>query len=234
MKELIKNALILCGITVVAGLLLGAVYEITKEARSEQQEKAKINAYKEVLEDADDFEEMDVDTDIIKNLLEEQGITEQNVIVDLCVKGLNDKDEAVGYIVSVTSKEGYGGNISFSVGFSLEGKVTGVSILSIGETAGLGMNAKEESFLNQYRQDGEGLYVVNKDNSADGINIDSISGATITTNAMTKGVNAAKITAGYLLTIKEEVASEGETTVSDENGNVTDETTVQEGGESVE
>lgn len=224
MKELIKNALVLCGITVVAGILLGAVYEITKEPRERQQEISKTNAYREVLKEAAEFKDIDIDSDIIKKLLKEYGITEQNVVVDSCVTGLNKNGEIAGYIVSVTSKEGYGGNISFSVGFSSEGNITGVSVLSISETAGLGMNAKEEEFLSQYKVPEDGLFVVNKTESEEGINIDAISGATITTNAMTKGVNAAKITAIYLLT---EYSDSGDTEVT-ENEN---ESVATEGGE---
>ena len=60
------------------------------------------------------------------------------------------------------------------------------------------MNAKEDSFLNQYKQDGDGLFVVNKSDGEDGMNIDALSGATITSKAMTKGVNAAKLAAGVI------------------------------------
>lgn len=218
MKELMKNALILCGITVVAGLLLGAVYEITKSPRNKQQEILKTNAYREVLENADKFEKINVDLSEIKKILEENGITEKNVLVNECIKGLKDNNELVGYIVSVTSKEGYGGNISLSVGFTYEGKVTGVSILSINETAGLGMNAKEDSFLSRYEKDGEGMFAVNRPDSEDVINIDSISGATITSNAVTKGVNAGKLTVSYLI----------------ENENSSKETSSVEGGETDE
>ena len=68
------------------------------------------------------------------------------------------------------------------------------------------------------------MFVVNKTESEEGINIDAISGATITTNAMTKGVNAAKITAIYLLT---EYSDSGDTEVT-ENEN---ESVATEGGE---
>lgn len=191
-KELIKNALILGAITLCAGLLLGAVYEITKEPRAKQIEMAKENAYKEVMTEAKEFVELETDMAAITKVLEENNITEKNVIVDQCIEAYDDEGNTIGYIISVTSKEGYGGNISFSVGFDLSMNVSGVSILSISETAGLGMNAKEDSFLNQYKNQVEGSFTV-------GENIDAISGATITTNAMTKGVNTAKIVVKYIL-----------------------------------
>lgn len=198
-KETIKNALILCAITLVAGLLLGGVYEITKEPRAKQQEITKTNAYKEVIKDADSFEDADFDSKAVNELLKTYDITEKAAVIDGCVKALDKDGNIIGYIVSATSKEGYGGNISLSVGFDMNGKVTGVSILSISETAGLGMEAKSDSFLNQYKTEGNALYIVNKSDSEEGINIDALSGATITTNAVTKAVNAAKITDLYLL-----------------------------------
>ena len=54
--------------------------------------------------------------------------------------------DTIGYVFK-TSAKGYGGDIDLMVGIDTSGKVTGVSILSISETAGLGMNAKNESFI---------------------------------------------------------------------------------------
>ena len=58
MNQIIKNTLALFGITAVAGLLLGTVYEGTKEARAEQAAKTQQKAYQTVFEDASDFEEV--------------------------------------------------------------------------------------------------------------------------------------------------------------------------------
>ncbi len=189
MKETIKNALILCAITLCAGLLLGGVYELTKKPRQEQEEKAIKNAYNDIFEEADAFKEIELDEENISKLLSDKGITQKNVVVDKCVNALNENEEIIGCIVSVTSKEGYGGNISFLVGFSTDKLVKGISILSINETAGLGLEAKNEDFLDQYISKGDLGFD----------NIDAISGATITTNAITKGVNAASIVADYLI-----------------------------------
>ena len=56
MKEMIKNSAILFVITLVAGLLLGFVYENTKDIIKKQEADAKVAAYKEVFKDANDFE----------------------------------------------------------------------------------------------------------------------------------------------------------------------------------
>lgn len=209
-KETIKNALILCTITLVAGFLLGGVYEITKEPRAKQQEITKTNSYREVIKEAASFEELNVDNKAISELLKAHDITEKAAVIDACVKALDKDGNIIGYIVSATSKEGYGGNISLSVGFDMTGNVTGVSILSISETAGLGMEAKNESFLNQYKAEGASLYIVGKSDNEDGINIDALSGATITSKAVTKAVNAAKITDLYLMGKSDVKAETGE------------------------
>lgn len=232
MKEIIRNALILCGITVVSGLILGAAYEITKKPREEQAEKSRINAYKAVLSEASVFEELDTDMAKVSAILLDNGITEKNVTVEACIKATDDKKELKGYIITVTSKEGYGGNITFSVGFSTTGKVMGVSILSISETAGLGMEARDEGFLSQYMAQGTGMFVVNKAQGQDGINVDSISGATITTNAMTKGVNAAKLTAAYLLSAESD--KENADVEADKSENESIENTVADEKESTD
>lgn len=196
MKNMIKDALILCAITLVAGLLLGGVYEMTFDARAEQAEKTKNEAFSKVFSEASDFEELNID-DMSKyyDVLKTYDITEKNVVIDGIAKAFNDKKELVGFVVSVTSKEGFGGDISFTVGVKMDGTINGVSILSISETAGLGMNATNDSFLDQYKVSGEGLYIVNKEDGVDGIKVDALTGATITSKAMTKGVNAAIIVA---------------------------------------
>ncbi len=172
-----KDALILALITLVAGLLLGGAYELTKDAREKQAEITKNKAYRAVLENSDDFTFEDISFDEIK------GIDEKIVTIDGMVEAKDEDGNVAGYVINVTSKEGYGGDISFSVGITVEGVVSGISYLSISETAGLGMKAKEDNFIKQY-VDGKGMFVV-------GDNIDAISGATITSKAVTEGVNAA-------------------------------------------
>ena len=65
MNSLVKDALKLVIITVVAGLVLGAVYGITKKPIADQEAKAQMEAYKAVFEDADSFEVYDVDADAL-------------------------------------------------------------------------------------------------------------------------------------------------------------------------
>ena len=114
-------------------------------------------------------------------------------VADLGIKATVDEvceaaDE--GYVVTVTDKEGYGGDIQITVGVTKDGTVSGVSILSISETAGLGMRATEAKFQEQYVGKNTDKFYVSKD-GGEGEPIDAISGATITSRAFTGAVNTA-------------------------------------------
>ena len=194
MGKIIKEACILFAITLVAGILLGVVYQITLDPIAKANENAKQKAYKEVLSEADQFEVLEAmpadadidassDIDFSKNEINEVAVGKKN-------------GENVGYVITVTDNEGYGGKIKFSVGISSEGKVLGISFLSISETAGLGMRAKQDpSFAAQFtsKKDAVASYNVVTDGSSSesNSNIDAIGGSTITSKSVTKGVNYA-------------------------------------------
>ena len=57
----------------------------------------------------------------------------------------------MGYVITVTSHEGYGGDIKLSVGILSDGTVKGIETLTITETAGLGMKAAEPEFKDQFK-----------------------------------------------------------------------------------
>lgn len=95
-----------------------------------------------------------------------------------------------GYVIGVTTKEGYNGAISFYVGVTKEGILKGVSLLDIGETPGLGMNA-ENVLLPQFRNVNATNFTVVKTGAQTLSEVDAITGATITSDAITGGVNAA-------------------------------------------
>ncbi len=103
--------------------------------------------------------------------------------------GKNAAGETVGYVFA-TSASGYGGKIKIMTGFSPDGSVTGVQILSIEETPGLGMNAKRESWLNQFTGTDGDLSVTKGEVGEN--QIAAITSATITSRAMAKAVNAAR------------------------------------------
>ena len=186
MNKIIKNTLILAAITVVSGLVLGAAYEVTKGPIAQTQAKQKQEACQAVYPEADSFEAMDVDQKAAKAAIKKMGT---NATVDEVYSAVMDGSEA-GYVITVTDKDGYGGDIQITVGIMSDGTVNGISFLSISETAGLGMKATEPSFYNQYVNKQADKFVVSKD-GGDGEQIDALSGATITSRAVTGAVNAA-------------------------------------------
>ena len=192
MNKIMKNTLILTAITLVSGLLLGIVYEVTKEPIAASQEAAKQEAYRQVLPEADAFEQMTVDVNEAAAAVEQATIggAAVNAVIDEAAKVLSGSEE-IGYVVTVTDKEGYGGNIQISVGILSDGTLNGISILSISETAGLGMNAQEPEFYEQFSGKQAAQFEVTKNGAASDSEIDAISGATITSKAVTGGVNAA-------------------------------------------
>lgn len=99
--------------------------------------------------------------------------------------GTDAEGATVGCVIITTAK-GYGGDISVMTGIAISGEVTGVQILSMNETPGLGANAKKDSFLSQYTGKSSELKV-----KKDGGDIDSLTGATITSRAVTAAVSEA-------------------------------------------
>lgn len=186
MNKIIKNTLILTAITLVAGFALGAVYEITKAPIAQAQEKAKQEACQQVFPEADEFTVQDVDANAASEAIKTMGT---NATVDeVYTAKMSGSD--VGYVITATDKDGYGGNIQISVGIMKDGTVNGISILSINETAGLGMRATEPKFYNQYSNKKAEKFAVSKD-GGEGEPIDALSGATITSRAVTGAVNTA-------------------------------------------
>lgn len=187
MNKIIKNTIILTIITLVSGVALGAVYEITKAPIANAQEEAKQEAYKQVFEDADSFDDLEVDAKEAAEAVKAAGVddgAEINEAVEAKQGG-----ETIGYVITATDPNGYGGDIQVSVGIQNDGTVNGIAILSINETAGLGMKASEPEFYEQYSGKQTDHFYVSKD-GGEGEQIDAISGATITTRAVTGAVNA--------------------------------------------
>ncbi|MDN0060199.1 RnfABCDGE type electron transport complex subunit G [Mediterraneibacter glycyrrhizinilyticus] len=191
MNKIIKNTLILTAITVVSGLLLGVVYNVTKEPIAQAQENTKQEAYRAVLADASSFETLDFDAESTLSLLTENGYTSDTITE--VAEGNDNSGETIGYVISVQSSEAYDGTLDLSVGIATDGTVKGVEMLSISETAGLGMKADEAEFKDQYKDKNVENFTVTK-TGEDGDNmIDAISGATITSNAVTNAVNSALV-----------------------------------------
>ena len=203
MKNMLKDALILFIITLIAGAVLGVVYDITKEPIAHQQQLAKDAAYKEVFADAEKFEEIAMKPDLAPADLSAY-VTGQgyNASIDGVASALDSSGSQVGYVITVTTHEGYAGDIQFTMGVRNDGTLNGISILSIGETAGLGMRAGEV-LVPQFADKQVEVFVTSKTGASSPEQIDAISGATITSDAFVGGVNAG------LACFREYLAQEG-------------------------
>lgn len=191
MNKIIKDTFAITLITLVAGLALGLVQDITAGPIAEQQLKAKEEAYKTVFSDAASFGEIVLDqgySEEVEKNLDDNGYTAQNI--DEIMTAFDENNEILGYAFTVTTSEGYGGDIQFAMGVRADGTMNGISILSISETAGLGMKATTDDFKNQFQEKNVEKFRYTKNGASAENEIDALSGATITTNAMTNGVNA--------------------------------------------
>ncbi len=166
MKEFVKLAGTLCIITFLAAAMLGGVNALTKDKIAAAALEKQNNAMRTILADAEDFKE-----------------TGDNIFEGTA------GGETVGYCVSSVSG-GYGGDITMMVGIKPDGSIAGVEILSNSETAGLGANCTKDEFKSQFTGLEYPVTVVKGAAEGSG-QISAISGATITSNAVAKGVNSA-------------------------------------------
>jgi electron transport complex protein RnfG len=192
MKKILKNTLALTLITLVLGLVLGLVHEVTLEPIAAQERMKKEEAYAEVLPGAASFEELDLAEgglgDRLNEAAAEVGLTAETI--DGAAEGLDENGSPAGYVLTVTTGEGYGGDITFTMGITEDGTLQGISFLTIEETAGLGMRADTEEFKSQFAGKKTDSISYTKTGASSENEIDAISGATVTTNAVTNGVNA--------------------------------------------
>lgn len=189
MSTTAKNITVITIITVVAGLLLGFVYDVTKEPIANQQQLAKQEAYMAVFPEASSFAEDDsINLEELNEFIKANGF-EFDTVTEV-LKANSSDGSVAGYVFGMTSSEGYGGDINISMGISNDATVKGVEILSISETAGLGMKADTDEFKAQFADKNVSRFSYTKTGKTADYEIDAISGATITTNAMTNVVNA--------------------------------------------
>lgn len=186
-----KDALILCAITVVAGAALGGVYTATAGPIAAANMAAKEAAYRTVLPDAASFDGAGMEEALAAGNAEVSGLGFGNVTLDEAVAASDASGAPAGYVITSTSKDGYGGAITVSVGITADGTVNGIEFLTLAETAGLGMNAAQPEWKGQYAGKNVDTFTVTKNGASADNEINAISGATITSNAVTGAVNAA-------------------------------------------
>lgn len=166
-KEVVKPAAILFVICVIVACTLAGTNALTKD-RIEAQQAAKAEQSRRiVLPAADSFE------------------AAESYYIGLA------GGEVAGYVFETQSK-GYGGTVKIMTGIDTDGSITGVVILEHEETPGLGANAEKEAFRDQFKQTApsQGIAVVRYQTPGSG-EIEAMTGASITSRAVTDAVNQA-------------------------------------------
>jgi len=179
MKDFIKPTLSLLAISFIATFCLALVNFITKDTIFERINIDELEQRKQVISGANDFEK-----------IENWENNDSSKLVKEIYIAYDKNNKKIGYVFSATPK-GYGGEIKVTVGVSNENKVLGVSIGENNETPGLGTKASEKSFLNQYLNNStDNPFEVVKRSPSNDNEIQAISGATITSKAVTSAVSA--------------------------------------------
>lgn len=165
MKVELKMVLVLFSVAIVSAGLLSFVYENTSKVIEQQKIQRVQRALRELLPQADRFEEKEKD------------------VLWIGYKG----NKKIGIVFKIAPK-GYGGPIETMVGVDLLGKITGVRFASaaegLKETPGLGMRILEPWFIHQFKdKKEEDLYI-----QKEGGKIQAITAATITSKAVTDGI----------------------------------------------
>lgn len=174
MKEVLVPTISLFLISAVVTLLLAVTNSVTAPKIAELQIETENKTKVAVLSAAKEFSEAKT--------------VSLNGVEYTYYEGYGVEDEIEGYVFTTSSK-GYGGDIVTMVGIKADGTVSGIDFLSISETAGLGMNADSDDFKNQFVGK-SGEIGLNKNAPAEN-EIQALTGATITSKAVTNAVNMA-------------------------------------------
>lgn len=193
-SSILLNTVVLVIVTLICVALLAVVNQITKGPIEQAEINARAEIYKVVYPDANSFAEVENTTEILENSAEVM----TNAGYDGCfandVLSVTDAGgSVVGYVIAATSPSGYGGDIQIAVGITKDGTLTGFDVISNSETAGLGSKCTEPDFKNQFTGKPASTLEVTKSGATADNQIDAISGATITSNAVTEATNAAII-----------------------------------------
>ena len=179
MNETLKLGLILFIITVVSASILAISNDITSVKIAEAAKIADQLAKNEILPEGQTFKELDEGkTKEIQN--------ENSQILEV-YEGYNG-DNLIGYTIK-TKVKGYGGEMELMTGISVEGKITGIKILNHGETPGLGANATKSYFTDSFADKPVDNEITAVKEPKEDNEVQALTSATITTNAVVDGVN---------------------------------------------
>lgn len=174
MKDIVRLAVILMLICAVAAAALAGTHGFTTKVIAERQAEERRALLGEFIPDADTFEDP----------VEEDGYTLY----------VGKKAGQFAGIAAVFTEPGFKGGIQMMLGVNAQGEITALKIMSQSETPGLGARVAEPAFTSQYAGKKQ------TDPIEIGTDIAAVSGATVSSRAVTSGVRKAvdKIGAKYL------------------------------------
>lgn len=191
-SSVFKDAFVLFGITLIAALLLGFVNELTDPVIKQHEAEAKAAAYQAVYPDATmvDTEDATI-TAMVENAGEQlKAAGLEGIRIDEAGIAKDKDGTPIGYVMTITTANGYNGDITLTMGYTSGKMITGIEIIKIGETPNLGLRATEDAFKGQFAGKTAEWLTVTKTGASAESEIDAISSATITSNAVTGAVNA--------------------------------------------
>lgn len=178
---IIKTSLILFLITSIAALLLAFVNDKTAPIIAQNEAADRQNALKNVIA-AESFENIDITSDF-EAVAEKYGCTLNGVYA------AKDADGTQIGVCSILTGSGYDSGLQIAVGADAQAKASGIEIITSNETPGLGQNASKPVFKDQFIGKSTGIGVVKS--GANDTQINAMSGATLTSEGITRLVNAA-------------------------------------------
>ena len=192
-KRIPRPVVVLTLTAAIAGLALSGVYAVTKKPIEDQQRAAQAASYKVVLPDAASFETVEAADKAIADLNGAvYGTDFGRVKINEAFAALDEGGNPAGYAISVTSSDGFDGDITLAVGIDAEGAVSGISFTELSETPGMGMRVDEDEFKGQFNGRNVSRFTLNKAGGSTAEDeIDSVSGASTTSGAVVNAVNAA-------------------------------------------
>lgn len=195
-KHFFKDIIIFTIITLIAGLSLAFVNSLTKEPIAIQNKKVIQESYQSVFKEGKEFKSNQQLKKIVKNFPKviknkSYDFGENGIVIEDVLTATNNDNKLIGHVIKVTTKDGYGGDITLVVGIDLKDQITGIEVLTINETVGLGMNAKNDNFKKQYYHKNSKAFTITKTGKQNDQEIDALSGATITSSAFNNAINGA-------------------------------------------
>lgn len=212
-NSMIKDAVILCIITLVLGAVLAGVYTLTKEPIDKAQQQTNNKACEAVVASGDSVKNTvatgEAVTYLSTHTLSYKEVKKGEAAEDLLSEYVDIREihptKNGGYVYLADALKGYGGKISFALGIDNQGLTTGIAITSQSETAGLGAKCAEEEFQKQFKD----MYIADVNSelyskeapeiqteTIDGqkrelkTSVQAITGATVTSRAITRAVKA--------------------------------------------